>query len=358
MTTDRRTLADSGSAPTDSRPVLRDAEAQTAGRNRNAALDFTKGALVLLMVVYHCLNYFYHDRTVLKYLHFLPPSFIFITGFLITTVYLTRAGAGDSRVYRRLFVRGGKLLLIFVGLNLVVHSLFSANYNRRPMGLSFFFDHLYSIFFTGEERASVFEVLLPISYLLLLSGALLRGCRIHRSFLPIVTGGLLALCLVLAAQGNLVFNLELLSMGLLGMVVGLVPLQRIDGLADHRVPVSVAYLAYVAVISRWYPVYALNIIGICLTLLLLYGAGVKLGAQGVVQRRIILLGKYSLLAYIVQIGVLQTLFRGLRHLALGEGNLAAGLIVTSVLTVAIIESVDRLRTRSAVLDRSYKMLFA
>lgn len=48
---------------------------------RIPALDFTKGALVLTMVLYHWLNYFvgvtgYYYR----YLHFLTPSFIFITG--------------------------------------------------------------------------------------------------------------------------------------------------------------------------------------------------------------------------------------------------------------------------------------
>ena len=44
------------------------------------ALDFTKGALVLIMVLYHWLNYFYGPRgDVYRYLRFLTPSFIFIT---------------------------------------------------------------------------------------------------------------------------------------------------------------------------------------------------------------------------------------------------------------------------------------
>jgi hypothetical protein len=329
-----------------------------AARERNAALDFTKGALVLCMVLYHCFNYFHHDKDILKYLHFLPPSFIFIAGFLVTNIYLARYDVGDPRMHRRLFVRGFKLLLIFIGLNLAVHTLFSVNYNRRQLGLDFLFDHLDSIFITGEERAAVFEVLLPISYLLLLSGVLLKGCRIFRYFLHLVAGAAIAVCLILAFQGRLVFNLELLSMGLLGMVVGFIPLRRIDHFAGHFLSVLIAYLAYVAVISYWYPVYALNIIGICLTLLLLYGLGVKVGDRGFIQRRIILLGRYSLLAYIVQIAVLQVLSRGLRYLALGGDNLIIGLIATSILTAAIIESVDYLRAQWTVLDRAYKALFA
>ncbi|HEY1462593.1 MAG TPA: hypothetical protein VGF44_04170, partial [Terriglobales bacterium] len=50
---------------------------------RNPALDFTKGFLVLLMVVYHWFNYFVGPQAgVYKYIRFLTPSFIFITGFI------------------------------------------------------------------------------------------------------------------------------------------------------------------------------------------------------------------------------------------------------------------------------------
>src|SRR6184192_3526731 len=57
---------------------------------RNSALDFTKGMLVLLMVLYHWLNYFVaSEGDFYRYLRFVTPSFIFITGFLISNVYLS-----------------------------------------------------------------------------------------------------------------------------------------------------------------------------------------------------------------------------------------------------------------------------
>jgi len=334
------------------------ADASSSSRERNAALDFAKGALVLCMVLYHSFNYFHHDLQILKYLHFLPSSFIFIAGFLITNVYLARYDIADSRMHRRLFVRGLKLLAIFIGLNLVVHALFSINYNQRQLGLDFFFDHLDSIFLTGEERAAVFEVLLPIGYLLLLSAVLLKGCRIHRYFLKAVSGSTLMLCLILAYQGLLVFNLDLLSMGLLGLVIGFIPLRRIEGLAVHLAPILVANLAYLVVITYWYPIYALNILGVCVTLLLFYAIGVKAGERGVVQIQIILLGKYSLLAYIVQIALLQALVRGLRRLDLPTDRLLIALIATTVLTWLVVQAVDRLRRKSVTFNRAYQAVFA
>src|ERR1700734_281432 len=97
-----------------------DAEPTTSSPKpqRISALDFTKGALVLIMVLYHWINYFIGPQwEYYQYLRFLTPSFIFITGFMISHVYLSKYDAADPRLPKRLFTRGLKLLGIFVVLN-------------------------------------------------------------------------------------------------------------------------------------------------------------------------------------------------------------------------------------------------
>src|SRR6476620_8358523 len=90
------------------------------GTGRLVALDFTKVALVLVMVLYHWLNYFVGVQGFFyRYLRFVTPSFIFITGFLISRVYLSKYTAPDLRLPRRLLVRGLKLFAIFLALNAV-----------------------------------------------------------------------------------------------------------------------------------------------------------------------------------------------------------------------------------------------
>ena len=111
-------------------------------------------------------------------------------------------------------------------------------------------------------------------------------------------------------------------------------------------------------ITYWYPIYALNILGVCVTLLLFYAIGVKAGERGVVQIQIILLGKYSLLAYIVQIALLQALVRGLRRLDLPTDRLLIALIATTVLTWLVVQAVDRLRRKSVTFNRAYQAVFA
>src|SRR5579872_410454 len=153
--------------------------------DRNLTLDFTKGALVVFTVLYHSMNYFMKDRggDLLKYLRFLPPSFIFITGFLVSNVYFKKYETSDSRLYKRLGIRGFKLLFIFTLLNLLASLMLSRNYNGRAFGIKVFINNLPATYLTGNGRAAVFEVLLPISYLLILSGGLLIGYRWNRWFI-------------------------------------------------------------------------------------------------------------------------------------------------------------------------------
>src|SRR5271170_5221971 len=85
---------------------------------RISALDFTKGTLVLIMVLYHWINYFVGPQwEYYQYLRFLTPSFIFITGFMISNVYLSKYDAAGPRLSKRLFTRGLKLMAIFLALN-------------------------------------------------------------------------------------------------------------------------------------------------------------------------------------------------------------------------------------------------
>lgn len=330
--------------------------ALSQGNERNVALDFTKGGLVLCMIAYHTLNYFRYDVRLLRHLHFLPPSFIFIAGFLITHVYQKRTRSGESQIYQRLIVRGLKVLGLFVTINLFVHTMFTTSYNRN-LGLDVFTENIDTVFVTGDQRSAVFGVLLPISYLLLFSGLVLRVTRTTRFILPIIAGGVYALCFLLANYGQLTFNLDLLSMGLLGMVAGLVPRDWLDQLSSHFVPIITTYAAYSIAVSVWYPTYAINTFGVVLALLALYAMGRQASIRGFPTQRVTLLGNYSLLSYLVQIAVLQSLFRVSRSLGILEGHVLVPFTLTVVITFGAIKGVDTARLRSSFAAKAYKLVF-
>jgi hypothetical protein len=260
-------------------------------------------------------------------------------------------------VPRRVFIRGLKTLVLFIALNLAVHSVFSWSFNRE-LGLDVFFDHLDAIFLTGEQRASVFAVLLPISYVLLLSAVLLSFTGFARQLLYVVAAGTFALCGVIAYRGHLVFNLELISMGLLGAVVGFVPVSKLEHCAQHLFIILAAYIAYSVAVFFYYPTFLMNTVGVCLALLMFYGLGLRVAHDGITARIVTLLGNYPLLSYLVQIAILQTLLRVGHHIGLVKGEFIVPMLITTVGTLGIIKAIQELRRRTTLADTAYKAVFA
>ena len=329
---------------------------------RNPALDFTKGALVLFMVLYHWLNYFTSTTgDSYRYIRFVTPSFIFIAGFLISNIYLSKYEISDPRLPKRLLQRGLKILGVFVALNLVINLLFSQSYAGRILFTS---SNLVAIYVTGNTviagsgKAAAFYVLVPISYLLLLSAGLLILGRFFKYIFHTVFVLFLGGILVLDLAGLESANLELVTIGLLGVLFGYIPIEKINRLVRHPYMIVGAYLCYLIAIRIWNVIYPLQIVGVCLSVMLIYLVGAKEGEPGRARRHVNLLGKYSLFGYIAQIAILQVLYRSLRYVNLGTGALVLSFFAAFALTMISVEVVDRLRARSTVVDRLHKAVFA
>jgi len=325
---------------------------------RNQALDFTKGSLVLIMVFYHWFNYFVSVQSEwYRYLRFLTPSFIFITGFLVSHVYLAKYLAGDSRVSRRLLERGGKVLLLFTALNIGASLVVRQNYNGAEMGLDAFVGNAYGVYVVGNGRA-VFDVLVLICNCLLFAPVLLVASSRFSFSLHAAAVASLLTAFVASARGVTSANVEMLAMAVLGMAVGTLPFSRINEALRRPALILFAYALYLAAITLWNVRFPLQVVGVCLSLLLIYLAGVRAGHDGVLQSRIIELGQYSLFAYIIQVALLQVLRRGLRDFDLHGAQLLMPLAASLVLTAAAVEMVSFARVRLAAVDRVYRAVFA
>lgn len=331
---------------------------------RISALDFTKGALVLIMVLYHWINYFIGPQwPYYFYLRFLTPSFIFITGFMISHVYLSKYKAADPRLPRRLFVRGLKLMAIFVVLNVarvfIVPILHTGALVNNPLDLK----NIFTIFVSGNlsvvsGKLVSFSILVPISYLLMFSGALMFPYRVFKYTFH-VTSALLLLCaLALGWMGAGSQNLEFVAIGMLGELTGFLPLATINNFVRRPYLLALAYFGYVAAITLWNVPFSLLIVGVYLSLMFIYLIGVSGTESDKTRSTIILLGKYSLFGYLSQIFILQILSVGLRSF---NNRIAVQVIsfgAAFALTIASVELVDRMRVRAANIDKLYKAVFA
>ena len=90
--------------------------------DRDLSLDFVKGFLVICMVIYHTISYFTtagYDG--IKYLRFVTGSFIFISGYIVAVFYRRKFELDNKTTFKRLVIRGLKLLLIFTFLNIIIN---------------------------------------------------------------------------------------------------------------------------------------------------------------------------------------------------------------------------------------------
>jgi peptidoglycan/LPS O-acetylase OafA/YrhL len=331
---------------------------------RIPALDFTKGALVLIMVLYHWINYFVGPQWgYYPYLRFLTPSFIFITGFMVSNVYLSKYTAADFRLSKRLFTRGIKLMAVFLVLNVarifVVPVLGTGTLVQNPLELR----NIFTVFVSGNlpvtgGKLVSFSILVPISYLLMLSGALMLPYRRYRYTFHLVGALLLSSILALGLAGAQSYNLEFVTIGMLGLLAGFVPIAAINDLVRHRYALAFAYVCYIIAITIWNISFPLLVVGVSLSVMVIYLVGDGGSESSAIRAEVILLGKYSLFGYISQIAILQILSVGFHRVNLGVTGLVLSFLAAFVLTIVSVEVVHRARARTANMDRLYKVVFA
>lgn len=320
---------------------------------RIEALDLAKGMLVVFMVVYHSLNYSTDYRLPFRYLSFLPPSFILVSGFLLSHVYLARRGVVDAALSRRLLARGAKLLLLFTLLNVAGQFARSQSYHG-PARVGAFTDEWREIFFFGGSRAATFDILLPIAYLLLLAPALLwLGAR-HRFVLPALTVALLAACAGLERYGGCPPNLAFLAAGIVGIVAGSMPratLARAARLLPWSIPAygALAYLGF-----RFGQSVLHQLLAAAVALAILIGLGLLLPSHRWIGRRLGTLGRLSLAGYIVQIAILQVYSHVLGRPDPSSPALLVMLGTTLIATAAAVELLAWTLPRSRPLRAAYQ----
>src|SRR5262245_53158097 len=201
------------------------------GRSRIAALDFTKGALVLLMVVYHVLNYLDYGSIPHEYLGFVPASFIMIAGFLVAHVYAVRAKADFAGTAYRLAERALKLLLIFTVLNVGARLVWSRNRYGTELDLAAFLRDWEHVYLKGDATGVAFDVLVPISYTLLLAICLLKIAACKRATLHVIALAFFFSCALMESRGQAANTLNLISAGVLGVSLGVLRFEVVERFA-------------------------------------------------------------------------------------------------------------------------------
>ncbi|MGE0024277.1 MAG: hypothetical protein AB7S70_11675 [Hyphomicrobium sp.] len=329
---------------------------KSAGALRNLPLDFVKGALVVVMVVYHALNILSDaGPEAYTYLRFVSGAFILVSGYVIASFFERPFKADPAGTSRKLISRGLKLLLLFTLLNVLIHLTGFGNPNKGPTGIDRFLGSLLEVYVQGAPGAASFQILLPIAYLLILAPLVLALAEAG----VWVLAAAIAAALIEPMLGGSSANATFMVLGVIGLSGGLL-LSTARPLAQVRngwvaLAGLVAVTALAPLTNDNLVTYALQT-SLLLKLLYDIAQSTDLGSQ--LPRALILLGRTSLVCYILQIIFLQVLnraFLGVKWPLGGELALAA-LATVLVMWVAA-ATLDRLRASYTWIDRMYKLVF-
>jgi hypothetical protein len=153
-------------------------------------------------------------------------------------------------------------------------------------------------------------------------------------------------------------TVNLLTTGLLGIALGRFSTKEADLLLSRKFLFATVYLAYSASLAFFGAAYLLQATGVLLNLVLINAVALRTSMEAPAGRTMLLLGKYSLFAYIAQIAVLQAARRFANPINAGSFELAMLLIIPLTITVASVLILDRLRERTRVVDGLYRLAFA
>ncbi|HSI59546.1 MAG TPA: OpgC domain-containing protein [Ideonella sp.] len=324
--------------------------------DRQLDLDFAKGLLVALMVVYHTMNYFASiDAAYYGYLRFVNGSFVFLAGYTVALFYAPQDQRPRTAVSGRLLTRGAKLLAIFTVLNLAILLLGVTSYRKVDPAGADLAGSIVAMYGTGHSDRMAFRILAPIAYVLLLAPIYL-GARRLRQLLILMT---IVAAACLPWGGLEAPHLFFLLTGLVGLSMGLL-------LAGRSLPpirslplIAVGFLALAAAMNTLSGNVLAYSIGIALMLKLILDFAGAIDLQQPLTRVIRLMGRYSLPCYIVQIGLLFVLYKLLpgQRWPLG-GQLLLIVAAINALLVAMCWGLARARREYRWAEKTYAFVFA
>jgi hypothetical protein len=211
-------------------------------------------------------------------------------------------------------------------------------------------------FFMGTAPVA-FSVLIPIAYLLIMAGLLLPVFRRYPFVFHMACAFFVVCVLLLNFVGISNGYLEIFSIGTLGISVGHFSIERVNQCVKRPATMVLAYLLYLGAITVWNVIYPLQIVGVGLSVSLIYLLGMAYSESTYAGRVVVLLGQYSLFGYIAQILILQLLRRGLHPLGSSAGVIAFAFIGCLIGTILSVVALDRIRPKVQPIDQVYTAVF-
>src|SRR5262249_49192692 len=156
--------------------------------------------------------------------------------------------------------------------NLVAQMIWATNRYGVELSGQSFLRKWFNVYVTGDAGGVAFNVLVPISYTMLLAIPILSIQTTKPRFLPLLAIATVVLCATLERHGSSINNLNLLSAGFIGMWLGTRGGGYLERVGSWQL-VTVLTALYVCVVAFGPDNYSSQIAITCLALIMLYATG-------------------------------------------------------------------------------------
>ncbi len=253
-------------------------------------------------------------------LGFVSGSWVFLSGVIVAHYYQSKFALSPFAVTRRLWIRGAKLLFIFITLNYLVYLL-----GMKP-GVRFDLDVLAEIFGRGGGYLSSFEILIGIAYVLIAAPVILalRGFG---------TALLLALCLAAVARNFLGHSIEPNYWSIMLGFLGILSIQVAEKLKstvikeyvfnDRILSIILLFLLIILIILSWLFKYGKHDFSWYFTVVItvnwfIYVIYSQIKIPDSMDIFIRSLGRHSLIGYLSQMLIIWTILTGFKYFNLNS----------------------------------------
>lgn len=342
-------------------------------KERIESIDFIKGVLLVFMTIIHVERLFIEEigftAEIQPLIRFTTRAFIVFSGFVISYHYYDKWLQSSREVGKRLVFRGIKLCLLFLLLNLALIACFKILKPGMHLGAnSIISNPLFA--FGVSSTVATFEILLPISYMLILSPLVLLALQKGWGQTTLVVL-LLLFPLMNLLELTSFYNLQLVCYGMVGILGGEFLKRRQssltwfkEGWRSGAAVTFVLFLFYLTLSKVGSKNVHMSVVGglfhmcwIVAAMTFLFRASAVIERFKFLHRNVVDFGRYSLFIYIVQITSLRVI--GLLDLPFSGWSL---ITVVFCLNLAIVWTALRLlmaltRTYGSA-NRVYKVIFA
>ena len=194
-----------------------------------------------MMITYHCFHIANYDQSfdinINRYLGYVSGSFPFMAGYFVSAYYFESFKEQSILIFKRLFIRGIKLILIYITLNLIF--IYVVN-NHIDLNVTTKSDTPIISILVGDPPRVIYDILYSIGIILIFGATL---SVIHEKIISRSNQYTLVILMSLLSIMLYINGSILIASGIMGIIAGISPIRKhLEKIYSNGYIIIISYL--------------------------------------------------------------------------------------------------------------------